>query len=82
MKRNKQFPHELIGEEVIVIEATNKSLEGIKGKVVDETKETLTIETTNATKKLLKESIISLKVKDQVVGGKQINKRSEERIKG
>jgi len=36
--------HELIGLEVEVAESTNKYLEGIKGKVVDETKNMLIIE--------------------------------------
>jgi len=36
--------HELIGLEVEVAESTNKCLEGIKGRVVDETKNMLIIE--------------------------------------
>ena len=42
MKKNL-YPHELIGEEVEVIESSNQSQVGIKGKVIDETKSTLNI---------------------------------------
>ncbi len=37
--------HEFIGLEIEVIESKNKSQKGIKGKVIDETKNTLKIET-------------------------------------
>ncbi|MGL4669145.1 MAG: ribonuclease P protein component 1 [Methanobacteriaceae archaeon] len=37
------FRHELIGLYVKVIESSNKSLIGIKGKVIDETKKTIKI---------------------------------------
>ena len=36
--------HELIGLEVEIVDATNPSLIGIKGRVVDETRNTLVIE--------------------------------------
>ncbi|MBT4151278.1 ribonuclease P, partial [Candidatus Woesearchaeota archaeon] len=38
------YPHELIGEEIVVVDATNPSLKGIKGKIIDETKHTLKID--------------------------------------
>ncbi len=37
--------HELIGLEVLVEKSTNKSLEGLSGTVLDETRQTLTIKT-------------------------------------
>ena len=83
MKKSKQFPFELIGRKVIVVESTNKPLEGLKGEIVDETKETITLQTDKARKMLLKKSLVSLKLENgQIIGGKEISKRPEERIKG
>ena len=44
---NNIFYHELIGLELEVIDSSNKSLIGISGIVIDETKKTLKIETIN-----------------------------------
>jgi ribonuclease P protein subunit POP4 len=46
--------HELIGLEVEVVESKNKSLVGLRGKVVDETRNMLTIETKKGDKKVIK----------------------------
>ena len=45
MKIREVARHELIGLEAEVHDAKNKSLKGIKGKVTDETKNTITIKT-------------------------------------
>ena len=74
---------ELIGLHVTVVEATNPALVGIKGQVIDETKNTLVV----------KNSKRSTLVKDQVVieteynnkklrvDGKKLTRRPEDRIK-
>ena len=55
--------HELIGLDVEVVKAKNHSLEGIKGKIIDETKNTLIIKQKDKMKKILKaQATFNLKV--------------------
>jgi len=49
---------ENIGKKIKLTEAKNKSLEGVQGKVIDESKNMLHIETKNGLKKLIKKQII------------------------
>ncbi len=46
--------HEVIGLDIKVADSTNSSLIGIKGKIVDETKNMLTVETDAQVKKIPK----------------------------
>ena len=82
-KMNKStFPYELVGLEIEVIKAANQSNVGIKGKVVDETRFLLKVEQAGKIKNLLKQNIIfKIKHNGQIVDGKTIVKRSEERLK-
>lgn len=76
--------HELIGLEVKINESSNKSQIGIKGKVVDETKNLLIIKTTKNIKKIQKKGavfIFDLKNKKVKVNGDKIVARPEDRIK-
>ncbi|MBI2112336.1 ribonuclease P protein subunit [Candidatus Woesearchaeota archaeon] len=43
MIKKTMFPYELIGEDVEIVDAKNVYDKGIKGKIIDETKETLVI---------------------------------------
>ncbi|MEM5872270.1 MAG: ribonuclease P protein component 1 [Candidatus Aenigmatarchaeota archaeon] len=77
--------HELIGLNVEVFDSTNKFQIGIKGIVVDETKNTITIEAKNGLKKIQKKGATFIftipngkKVK---VKGEKILARPEERVK-
>ncbi|MBU0460161.1 MAG: ribonuclease P protein subunit [Nanoarchaeota archaeon] len=82
MKQRTLFPWELIGKEIEVVKASNKSNLGMKGKVVDETKFTLKIKIEGETKTLLKKNIIfKVEPTGQLVEGKDIVKRPEERLK-
>lgn len=84
MNINDYLKFELIGLEVEVVNAKNKSLIGIKGKIVDETKNTFVIETDGKEKNLLKDQvtlIIDFKKEKIRVEGKLFLGRSEERIK-
>jgi len=77
------YPHELIGKEIEVIESKNKSNLHLKGKVIDETKNTLVIQDGDGTKTLMKENIVFRIIgTDLVIKGETINKRPEERTKG
>ena len=74
-------PEEFIGSQIRVSKSRNKDLEGIKGKIVDETKETFIIITNDQTKKtLLKEGTVFI-INNKEIIGDQITKKPEERIK-
>lgn len=82
-KKDTVFPHEFIGEEIIVVSSKNPQYNGIRGIIVDETKSTLTIQQDNATKILLKRDItFRLTRSGMIISGESINKRPEDRIKG
>ena len=84
MNINDYLKFELIGLEVEVVDAKNKSLIGIKGKIVDETKNTFVIEIKGKEKKLLKDQvtlIIDFKKEKIRAEGKLFLGRPEERIK-
>ena len=75
--------HELIGLDIVVSESPNPLSIGIKGKVIDETQQTLTIQTKKGNKKILKRlSTFVFNVKDEKVEvkGSVIAKRPWERI--
>ncbi|MBS3123398.1 ribonuclease P protein subunit [Candidatus Woesearchaeota archaeon] len=84
--KQSAYPHELIGEEIEVISAKNKSLLGLNGMIVDETKFSLVIEKNKKAtekKRLLKEGLTFKILKTgRIVEGTTIKRRSEERIKG
>jgi RNase P/RNase MRP subunit p29 len=72
---------EFIGAQIKVIKAANKSLEGMEGSIVDETKSTFKIiNTKNQEKTLLKKGTVFL-ISDQRINGEDILRRPEERIK-
>jgi len=80
------FRHELIGLPVEVAESSHKGFEGIKGKVVDETKNTIKIEDDNGNEKIIpkKEVTLHFKLSDGSkveIDGKIIAIRPEDRIK-
>jgi ribonuclease P protein subunit POP4 len=74
-----QFPHELIGKKVTIIEATDPNLIGVSGEIVEETKSSITIGN-----KMLLKNAITLKIEQsgEIVSGKDIVKKPEDRIKG
>lgn len=76
------FPHELIGEEVEVIDSCNKANRGIKGKVIDETKMTIKIKShSGKIGTLMKNSIVlRLSKTGRNVPGRELTGRSEERM--
>lgn len=78
---------DLIGATIEVVHANNKTLAGKKGKVVDETKNTITISINKKKQTLLKTHITFKRHKDKkfeekIIKGKTITKRSYERIRG
>lgn len=84
MSKEQVYPHELVGQEIIVVEATNKSDQGLRGRIVDETKSTIEVEDeVGRTRKLLKNTIkFKIVQTGQEIEGKTLIRRPEERIKG
>lgn len=79
----KVYPHELIGQDVEIMKSTNPSQMGIKGKIIDETKETLKIEKNGRQIVLLKKTItFKLSKTGEIISGRDIAKRPEDRLKG
>lgn len=77
--------HELIGLKIKVGDSTDKTLKGITGIVIDETYNTLKMETNNKEKTVVKENcvfVFTLPNKTKVqVDGKLLVSRPEDRIK-
>lgn len=75
---------ELIGLPLEIEDSENKSLMGLKGTIIDETKNTFTIRTDEGDKKIMKDQVKVLVRKNSKiyrVDGRVLSKRPEERIK-
>ncbi|HDM23623.1 ribonuclease P protein subunit [archaeon] len=78
--------HELIGLEVEVIESSHPNLIGVKGKVIDETKNLLILELKNGRRVKVPKSICVFRffISEKhriVVKGEEIAKSPDERLK-
>lgn len=76
--------HELIGLDCDVVNSKNKDTIGIKGKIVDETMKTLSIETEKGVKKIFKQGTefkVDLNGKKVIIEGDCLISRPEDRIK-
>lgn len=84
MTRKKTFPHELIGEEMEIVSSTNSSYLGVCGKIIDETKETIKVRKEDGKEIVLLKNAITFKLSNtgEIISGKEITKRPEERLKG
>ena len=49
----KKLKSLIIGSNIEIIESKNKTLVGLKGKVIDQTKNTITMETKKGSKKII-----------------------------
>jgi ribonuclease P protein subunit POP4 len=77
--------HELIGLEATVVKSNNEQITGISGKVVDETKSMLFLNTINGIKKIPKENAewkFSFDKNESIVNGNLLTKRPQERLGG
>lgn len=73
-------PEEFIGSELKVIRALNKSLEGISGMIIDETKKSFRIRAPDGAKMILKQGT-TLMINGKPIQGNALMQRPEERIK-
>lgn len=71
---------EYLGEQVKIVESKNKTLKGLKGKIIKETKQTFTIRTQQGDKKVTKQPCV-FQIKNETIHGKKITRKPEERIK-
>lgn len=73
----------IIGKKIIVVDATNKSLIGLQGMVVDETKSLIIIMSENGRQRKLLKSAIAFRLENKqgVISGLAIRQRPEERLK-
>ena len=79
----------LIGEHIDVTDADNKSLKHLSGTVIDETKNTITINTNKGNKMLVKDQITiritnikgNKETEEKQIAGKHLIGRTEARIK-
>jgi len=76
---------EMIGRNIEVTSSKNKSSIGLKGKIIDETKNTLTIKTDEGERKTLIKSAVTIQIKKNnekiTIKGEEIQLSPEERIK-
>ena len=73
----KILHQELIGKYVRVIDSKNKTLLGVSGNVVDETQQTIVLDTG----KVLLKSQVKLEIEKEVIEGASLIGRAEERLK-
>lgn len=71
---------EYIGKKIKITKSENKQQENIEGKIIDETKNTFTIQTNKKTIKIIKQGK-TFEINGEKINGDKITKRPEERIK-
>ena len=71
----------LIGKDIEITKSKNKSLVGVKGKVIDETKNMIILD--NQKKLIKSQSTFKIKIKNNTyeIDGKVLQTRPEDRIK-
>lgn len=70
----------LLGKQVEVIQSSNRYEVGIKGLVIEDTKNTIKVRTENGVRILIKNNII-LMINDKKIDGNLLIGKEEERIK-
>jgi ribonuclease P protein subunit POP4 len=84
MDKHDIIRHELIGLNTEIVKSKNLNLVGLKGKIIDETKNTLTIKQKGKMKKIIKDQVtLNLKVENKIfqLDGKNLVGRPEDRLK-
>ena len=79
------FMHELIGLDAAVVKSNNVQIIGISGRIVDETKSMLFLNTINGIKKIPKENVewkFSFDKNEFIVSGNLLAKKPQERLGG
>ncbi|MBU2639548.1 MAG: ribonuclease P protein subunit [Nanoarchaeota archaeon] len=81
MKLKDAVKYEFIGEMLEVVESSNKDLVGVKGKVINETKNMFELD--NGKKLIKDQSVFDISIGEKVfrIDGKLLVGRPEDRIK-
>lgn len=77
--------HELIGMDTEISNSSNPQLIGLNGRIIDETKSMIIINTVNGTKSIPKSNNdwkFTIDSKDIIISGSRIAKRSSDRLGG
>lgn len=81
---NNVLAHELIGLEAKIVESTDPSLAGVKGTIVFETKNTLTIRTGDKQRQIAKSAAKKIEIATQTgacfISGSSMIARPEDRV--
>jgi ribonuclease P protein subunit POP4 len=80
MQRDKNARIALIGRPIEVVRSSNPGAAGMRGKAIDETRNTITIETEKGTKTIIKDQS-EIKTREKTINGKMLIGRTHERIK-
>ena len=75
---------ELIGNEVEIVKAKNPGLKGVKGKIINDTKNMITIKTDQGLKKVIKDQVVfrmNFNNKILEIEGRKLVNRPEDRLK-
>ena len=72
---------EFIGAKIKVMSATNRSLQGLEGSIIDETKNTFKIRNSKQEEKTVLKKNAVFMIDNNLIKGDEIIKRPEERIK-
>ena len=72
---------ELIGKTAEITKSKNKTLTGLNGKIIDETKNMLTLMTGQEKKVKLIKNEVTIKIDGIEINGEKLQKKPEERIK-
>ncbi len=75
------YAAEFIGAKIKVMDATNKSLQGLEGSIIDETKNSFKIKNSKQEEKTVLKKGAVFMINNNTIKGDEIIKRPEERIK-
>jgi ribonuclease P protein subunit POP4 len=75
------YAAEFIGAKIKVMNATNKSLQGLEGSIIDETKNSFKIKNSKQEEKTVLKKGAVFMINNNTIKGDEIIKRPEERIK-
>ena len=84
MRKQQDTSQQFIGSKVTITKASNKTLVGIRGTIVDETQNTFIIHTTTNNKRVMKKGLVFECIIDNktiTINGDHIIGSPEERVK-
>lgn len=71
---------QLLGKTIEIVDSTNKSLIGLRGVVIDDTKDSLLLNTTRGEKRVVKHTI-TFTLDGETIAGNAISQKPQDRLK-